>query len=305
MLWLTLAFCGPILWAASTHIDKYLVERFFKESGVGVLLIFTALIGLLPLPFIAAFDPDVTRIPLAGAAVIMTSGLLYMGAMYFYLGALQQEEASVVAPLFQASPIFAYALAYAVLGETLSGKQLLGGAAVMASAALVSYEPGARGRRIKLRLVGLMLACALSLALSSVIFKFFAVNDAFWATTFWTFVGEAVFGAVLLAIPSFRRQFAGMFAQSPGAIVAINGVNELINLVGGLGVRYASILGPLALVQAVGSTTPLFVFLFGVGLSLFVPSLSREDLSRGSLVRKAAAVGFIVAGVILIGGPAA
>ena len=38
-MWLALAFCGPVLWAASTHVDKYLVERFFKEIGVGTLLI--------------------------------------------------------------------------------------------------------------------------------------------------------------------------------------------------------------------------------------------------------------------------
>ena len=42
-MWLFLAFSAPVLWAVSTHIDKYLVERFFKNSSVGVLLIFTAL----------------------------------------------------------------------------------------------------------------------------------------------------------------------------------------------------------------------------------------------------------------------
>jgi hypothetical protein len=31
-------------------LDKYLVEKYFKNSNVAVLLIFTALIGLLTLP---------------------------------------------------------------------------------------------------------------------------------------------------------------------------------------------------------------------------------------------------------------
>ena len=47
MSWLVFAFSGPILWAISTHLDKYLVERYFKTSDVAVLLIFTALIGVL------------------------------------------------------------------------------------------------------------------------------------------------------------------------------------------------------------------------------------------------------------------
>ncbi len=33
------------------------------------------------------------------------SGVLYMGAILFYLRAIQSEEASVVAPLFQASTL--------------------------------------------------------------------------------------------------------------------------------------------------------------------------------------------------------
>ena len=67
---------GPVLWAASTHIDKYLVERFFKESDVGVLLIFTGLIGLLPLPFIGFFEPHTLVIGWLAITVLILSGAL-------------------------------------------------------------------------------------------------------------------------------------------------------------------------------------------------------------------------------------
>jgi len=33
------------------------------------------------------------------------------------------------------------------------------------------------------------------------LFKYFAVEDSFWGTTFWTFVGEGIFGAVIILIP--------------------------------------------------------------------------------------------------------
>ena len=302
MSWLLLAFSGPVLWAASTHIDKYLVETYFKNAGVGALLIFTSLIGLLGLPLIAAFN-DVLVLGPTGIAVTAFSGLLYMTAMYFYLQALQGEEASVIAPLFQTSPLFVYGLAYVALGETLSLKQLFGGFLILASALSVSFEPkGFTRKNFKIRTALLMVACAFSLALSSVIFKFFAIHDAFWPTTFWNFAGEAVLGAILLAVPSIRRQFFALFRKHPGAMIAINGANELINLSGGLAARYASLLGPVALVQAISGTTSLFVFLFGVLLSLFLPRWGREDLSLRSLIQKGIAVALIVTGVILIGG---
>jgi drug/metabolite transporter (DMT)-like permease len=299
MNWILLAFCGPVLWAISTHIDKYLVEKFFKETGVGTLLIFTSLIGLIGLPIIAVFV-DVFTIGTTGVIVTSASGLLYMTAMYFYLRALQQEEASTIAPLFQTSTLFTYVFAYFLLHETLTGQRLIGGLLVMASAAVIAYDPDHK-RKFKLPIVALILACTATLAVSAVIFKFFAIKDAFWPVTFWNFAGEAVFGGVMLAVPYYRREFMGMFAQHPGAVIGINAANELINLGGGLAARWASLLGPVSLVQAIGGTTSFFVFVFGVLISLFAPKFGREDLSKGSLVQKGIAVLLIVAGVILIG----
>ena len=59
----------------------------------------------------------------ASIALIVLSGVLYMGAMLFYLRALQSDEASVVAPFFQTVPLFGYVLAYFVLGERLSSRR--------------------------------------------------------------------------------------------------------------------------------------------------------------------------------------
>lgn len=70
------------------------------------------------------------------------------------------------------------------------------------------------------------------------------------------FVGEAIFGAALLTIVSFRTQFVRLLRTNPGALLAINAANELINIGGALGNRYALVLAPLSLVQAIGSTNP-------------------------------------------------
>jgi uncharacterized membrane protein len=301
MSWLFFAFSGPVLWAISVHLDKYLVDRFFKDSNTAVLLVFTALIGTLMLPFIWYFDPDVARLDIAKIAIIAVSGILYMGGMLFYLQALQSEEASVVAPFFQASPLFGYVLAYFVLGEKLTGLQMAGGLLIIAGATIVSVRfGGAERRKFRLRLAILMLTCGFVLALATLIFKIFAVEVAFWTTTFWMFVGEATFGAVLLMITSYRRQFIALVRNNTAALLSINASNELINLGGGLGSRYALLFAPLSLVQAIGSTTTLFVFLFGVLLSIFYPHLGREDLSARQLAQKAIAAALVAAGVALI-----
>ena len=145
-----------------------------------------------------------------------------------------------------------------------------------------------------------MLSCGFTSALGGLIFKIYAIDVEFWTTTFWMYVGEALFGCALLLVPAYRRQLAATLRVNTAALLSINGSNELINLGGGLGNRYALMFAPLSLVQAIGSTTTLFVFAFGVVLSLFWPGVIREDLSGGELVRKGLAALFVAAGVALV-----
>ncbi|HMK78792.1 MAG TPA: DMT family transporter [Xanthobacteraceae bacterium] len=299
MLWLIFAFSGPVLWAASTHIDKYLVDKYFGASPVAVLLIFTALIGLLTLPVIAWLMPRATTVPPEDAALMALAGVLYMVGMLFYLQALRGEDASAVAPFFQASPLIGYVLGYLVLGERLSSMQMIGGILIIGGTALVSLQPG-RKLSFKRSLVALMLGAALMLAVSSLIFKVFALRADFWSTTFWMYVGEGAFGALLPAIPSIRKELYRLLKASPGAVLSINAVNELINLAGSLGARYALILAPLSLVQAIGSTTTLFVFVIGLGLSWLFPRHAGEPLGRSDLLRKAGAAIIVAIGAYLV-----
>jgi drug/metabolite transporter (DMT)-like permease len=300
--WVVLAFSGPVLWAISVHLDKYLVERFFKQSDVAVMLLFTTFIGLLLLPFIWFFEPSVTALAAGNVALIVFSGILYMSAMLFYLQALQREEASVVAPYFQAGPLFGYVLAYLVLGETLSRRQMAGGAIILIGAVIVSVRFDKGARLFKAHVAALMLTCGFAMALSGLIFKIFAIEVEFWTTTFWMFVGEALFGCVLLLVPSYRKQFMEMLRSNTIALLSINGSNELINLGGGLGNRYALMFAPLSIVQAIGSTTTLFVFAFAVVLSLVWPKFGRENLSGRELAQKGLAAILVALGVALVTG---
>ena len=299
-MWLLFAFSGPVLWAISTHIDKHLVEKYFRHSSVAVLLVFTSLIGVVMLPLIRWYQPHVLDLSAGSIAVIMASGILSIGSMLFYLQALQTEEASAVAPWFQAAPLFGYLLAWLFLGETLSARQIAGCLIIIAGAVLVSLDPSFRFAKIKTRLMLLMLVCTFVLALSPVILKFFAIKNEFWSTTFWAYAGEAIFGAGLLAVPAYFRQFRALLRTNTGAVLGVNASNELINLGGSLGVRYWLLLAPLAIVQAIGSTTTLLVFLLGIVLTLLFPAFGREDMSPRNLVQKGASAILIMIGVVLI-----
>jgi len=299
-MWLLYAFSGPLLWAISTHIDKFLVDKYFRHSDTAVLMVFTAFLGLVALPVIWLFEPKVLALPWLATGVMTVSGILYMGAMLFYLRAIQSEEASVVAPLFQANTLFTFVLGLIFLHELPRWQELLGAGLVVTGALGLSLDKNLHLHSFKLQLVLLMLAATFVLALSSVVFKFFAVQDEFWSTTFWTFVGEGLFGIAILLVPKYRRQFVTLFRRNPGAVIGVNAANELINLGGGLGVRYASLLAPVALVSAISATSTFFVFLFGILLTVFFPKIGREDLSARNVYQKAVGGLLIMAGVVLM-----
>lgn len=299
-MWLIFAFSGPVFWALSTHIDKYLVEKYFKNSDTAVLMVFTALIGLLMLPFILWYQPDTLSLPLFDVLVMMVSGLLYMGSMLFYLRVIQSEEASVVAPLFQMSTLFTFLLGYFLLGETLEWINGIGAILIVVGALTLSLDKSFHLRKLKWRLLGLMLLCTFILALSTVLFKFFAVQSDFWATAFWTYVGEALFGVGILLVPRYFKQFILLLKTNTGPLLGVNAANELINLGGGLAVRFASLFAPVVIVSAIASTTTLFVFVFGVLITIFLPRIGREDLSRANLFQKGIAAVLVAVGVILV-----
>ena len=298
-MWLIFAFSGPILWAISTHIDKYLVERYFKNEDTAVLMVFTALIGVIMLPFIWFFQSAFLFIPWASILIMIISGVLYMSAMLFYLKAIQSAEASVVAPLFQTTILFTFLLGYLVLGETLSLLNSLGVIFIIIGILVLSLNTSFRFHLPKIKVIFLMLLCTFILASSTVIFKFFAIQERFWVITFWNYVGEALFGIGILLIPKYYKQFVVLLKNNTKSLLTINASNELINLGGGLGVRFASLLAPVVVISAISSTSTLFVFIFGVFLTIFFPRLAHEELSWRNLLQKGIVAVIVVVGVIL------
>ena len=193
------------------------MERYFKNAGVSSLMVLTAAFAVVLLPSIWLSRPNVVTIAAVDAVALAASGVLYMGAIFFYLQALKVEEASVAAPFFQAAPLFGYILGYLILGERLSLPQDFGGLMIVGGTALLSIRSDKRWPAVKLRLTILMLTCALSMSVGSLIFKIFAASDEFWTATFWSFVGQASFGIALTASAVTRKQLGDVICSAaPG-----------------------------------------------------------------------------------------
>jgi drug/metabolite transporter (DMT)-like permease len=302
MNWFLIALITPIVHAAVVHIDKHLVSKYLKGAQVGSLVLFSALFAVVALPFIGWFHPEAFDVSAADVALLMVNGALLVLAYICYFYALDRDEASVVAPLFQMIPVMGFALGYFLLGETLSPREFIASAVIVAGALILSLERHQNGLKLKQAVFWLMFASSFLYAANGVLFKFVAeTQQAFWPSLFWDFAGKVVFGLLIFAmVKGYREQFLAVLKENKSAVMTLNGLNEVLGLVGEGALVFAVLLAPVALVQVVSGLQPAFVFFYGILLTLFWPQFTSESLERRHLIHKAAGIGIILVGTVLL-----
>ena len=300
MSWFLIALLAPFLLACANHNDKFLLSRYFTEKSIGSFLIPSSLVGGVAIPIILFIEPHAYDINLVQGTALASIGMSSVLATGCYLYALHIDEASFVIPFYRMVPIFAFFLGYFILGETITIVQGLGSFVTVIGALALSFELGRKRVRFKRNVAALMLFASFLSAINGIIFKLIAVSRGFWVALFWGFVGQMASGLILLiCIPSYRRDFVGLFKQKAAAVGlialsrALFSVSEAVTL-------YATLLAPVALVLLVGSFQPFFVLILGIVLTLFLPGVTKESLNRMKLLQKGAAIGLMLVGGILI-----
>src|SRR5215203_2390127 len=301
MSWFFIALLAPFLLACANHNDKFLLSRYIKGANIGSIIIFSALLSVVPIPIITSIQPDVYDVSLGQGAVLVATGMLGVIAVLCYLYALDIDEASFVTPFYQTVPIFAYLLGYFILGETITLAQGLASFVIIGGALALSFEFGRRGMRFKRNVVALMLVASFLSAINGVIFKLIAVDRGFWVSLFWGFVGQVMAGlTILVCVPSYRRDFLGLFKQQKVAVVGLIALSRTLFSVSEGVTLYATLQAPVALVLVVNSFQPLFVFTLGIVLTLLLPRVAKESLGRMKMVQKGVGIGLMLVGGYLI-----
>lgn len=300
MNWFLIAFIGPILWAMVNHIDKYIISKYFTGRGVGSLVIFTSISGLMISSFIFLFGFSQIFINPANAIIIGINGALLVAAFIPYLYALENEEASWVSSLYQLIPVFGYILASIFLHEQLTALQIFASLLVIIGAVAISLNSSQK-IKFKAKPFLLMVLSSFMIAVNALVFKIIALEGTFWGTAFWEYVGGGVFGLILFTlIPLYRKQFIATVQRGRKAVLTINFLSELLNIGAKLAANFASLLAPLALVWVINGFQPLIVFIYGIILTIFIPRLGKEDISKRTVIQKLSAMTVMLIGIYLL-----
>lgn len=300
MGWFLITVIASLLWGMTNFIDKFLISKHF-QSNTGTLVLYSSLIGVPVAILIAIFKPEVLSLDIMTAIFIIFNGFLYISYLFPYFKALAKADTSVVTPLFQTIPVFSYFLAFFVLGETLSGIQIAGSLLIIAGAVGISLKFYNNKVHLTKEVLLLQLLASFIIALNFLLFKFFAIELDFWTVSFWQYLGFVIFGLILLLfVKSYRKDFFASFKRSSKEIIGLNALNEVLNISATIIVTFATLLAPLALVLVVNGVQPLFVFLMGAGLTLFLPRLIKEDIRCKTLLQRMFFIIIICVGAYLL-----
>jgi len=227
-------------------------------------------------------------------------GGLFWGAglVLFFLG-VKKEEASRAAAIFQTFPLFVFLFAVTFLGENILLIQMIAIVSIVVGAAMISLG--------KVSLKGIFKP---SKALPLLVFASFFVGVGFFVNklaldmlpvaTVYIFraIGMATTLLVFFRPSLLFEMFKNMKDTETRNLLILNPF-----ILAPLAVAFmmnATSRGPVSLVSVIIATSPMFVFLFTVGLSKTKLWRIGEPLVKDVLLVKGVSVGMIVAGIIIL-----
>lgn len=294
-LWIPIAFLAIILWVIGNLTDKYLIEKFRhdddEDTDANTLFLFSSLFAV-PTALFAVFMGGHITIDLLHTLVGLTVGICNGFYIFFYLHAIAKTELSRLAPVYQTIPIFVAFLGWFFLGETLSFLQIISVVIIVTGAAILSYHR--TSGHFKILPVIFILLSAIAVAFQFTLFKMTALSTSYWSGVLISSIGLFLFGTVIYLLSSrSRKHFNHIFIKKRYRVITLNLANELNEGAAVLVFTFATLLGPLALVQTVHAFHPVILFIVTTLAAKLGFDTLKEDISRETILQKTVGIALI------------
>ncbi len=293
IMWIFFSVLSVLCFATVNIIDKYVLTKWIRQPLVLVVILglfnwmsATVIYFIRGFSYLSSFNILLNLI--AG-----TSSLL---AGLFYFKALKVEEVSRVTPLFYLSTLFISLFAAIFLGEVFTPLKYLGIFLLVFGAIFVSSK-----NPLKLsfsKALPLMLLSVTAGSASSLLVKYL-LNF----TDYWTVFSYLRIGGGIVSIPIAYIYLPSLISAAKKygkRFIVVITINGLMGLSAMLFFVIAISLGYVTLVSAIAGIQPFFILLFTVTLTMFFPSIIKEEIKRSVVFVKLLAIITMFIGVILI-----
>lgn len=321
MLWIILAIVSYFFSALAQIIDKVLLRARLPSPATYAFYtgISSALVVVI-LPFGGAM------LPFSILILALVSGLMFMPAVFLLYVSLKRCDVSRIVPIVGgAIPIFLLLISFVWFGKRANTEQLFAiilfifGGLILAiesehnnkTDSFVSHILGVKGKRLKICNydTGKGIAAAVGAAFFFAITYFLSMLTYespanFIPEFFWIRMGSAISAICMLFIPVFRKSIFSHTAKISRFSVWVMSVNKIIGATGffllNVSFSLAITQGNVIIINAMKGIEHLFIFIFSLLLTLFIPSILKEDFDYHTIILKLTGIALIGLGFVYI-----
>lgn len=301
MIWLYIVIISHFLFGIVFAIDKIVIGRFISPFWYALIIGILEGLVIFLAPFVNFIFPSFDIFILA-----LFSGAGFIFGLYFYFKALERHEATWVAPMVFGVfiPIASFFLNYFFLSERLSLYQIAAFIFLVLGGLILSISSNQRAKidlKSKCVIFGLMLASSIFLSLELTLVKII-----FESTNFISGYIISRFGGFLIAILISAFIFTPTPTQVWGFIPRYRTFGkilifkQILSALANFLLFYAVFLSSPTLVNATGGLRYVFLLIIAIFLSYKWPKLLEERMNWKIILKKIAAVLFILIGLILL-----
>jgi drug/metabolite transporter (DMT)-like permease len=295
--WVTSTVLVAAMLAVVNVIESHLISKrlpsfkaFLLLVGIFIFLFSIALAFFFPLP------PNIGALPLSMAVL---AGITRAASVMLMLRLMKKEEISVIIPIANTYPIFVALIAIPILNETINFLQWVAIVIVVIGVLLTSIRFHSITQISWLGKPLILLTISSILwAVSDIMTKYALEYISTW-NMYW--ISHLILPLLFFSIsfrPSVFREI--MNYQKRNSSLILLTLSETIAVTALILYYWSMQTGPVSLVSAIGSSRPLFVFLYAVIISRFSSFLLEEHTSNLTLFLRFIAISFIVGGIIII-----
>lgn len=291
---------ATIFFSAAGVMDKLLLGSYASDSKAYIVCQILAQ-QIFTIPIIIIMGADFVY---PGSLLAIGIGILQMLPNFFYMRAVQVEEASKVAALEYFYPVIVFLGAALFLGEALSPRHYAGGLLLIASVLLITYRHKDKGKGSLLKsafspALRPFIPYWISMAIYCMALKCLLSSMNEWQLYIWTSLGSLITVMPLLASPSVRKGMMGFFDNGLSAVGALIS-EETFMFLGIIFSIFAYALGSVTLVTSVGALQPVLTLLLIIVLGIFLPGKVKETLDRNSLIQKSLSFAIVIVGIYFV-----
>ena len=290
-LWLIFALLSPLGYALVNVIEKFLLEK--KIKNFYSYAVFTGFLYVVPISIIWYFVgfPDIDqKIASIALFVGLCCGMLHF--LYYY--ALTKYEVSRIMGLFYIYPVFVALFSFLFIGERLSLVHYTAIAIAVFSTVFLGIEKHKEKWRIS-HLFWIMMLASILPAVIDVSDKYLLGSYTYWEVYLLVMIPTSIVNILPILSRTVRRDL-----YQPVHFIFPMLVIEITAFGAGYSFLRAASIAPISLVSTYGTLQPVFVFVLILMLSLFIPSILKEPMTRHAIFHKAIGIAAIVAAAVIL-----